>query len=226
MSKIFFKIIANALIMKPSTDTKTRILEKSIEAFNRFGFVNIRLQHIADEVGISVGNLAYHFKNKDAILEAIYEELEKSQKILLSDLKIVPLFINIDKHIRDTFSIQQKFSFFYSDTFEILRSFPLIKKQYREYTRWYISQIENMIAFNVARGTFLPESQEGLHSKIAEQYWMTMELWLYQSRIHTFDEINVEDYVFSSWALLIPHFTHLGNQEYKQMHFNENFNWL
>lgn len=226
MSKIFFKIIANALIMKPSTDTKTRILEKSIEAFNRFGFVNIRLQHIADEVGISVGNLAYHFKNKDAILEAIYEELEKSQKILLSDLKIVPLFINIDKHIRDTFSIQQKFSFFYSDTFEILRSFPLIKKQYREYTRWYISQIENMIAFNVARGTFLPESQEGLHSKIAEQYWMTMELWLYQSRIRTFDEINVEDYVFSMWALLIPHFTHLGNQEYKQMHFNENFNWL
>lgn len=215
-----------ALIMKPPANTKTRILEKSIEAFNRFGYVNIRLQHIADEVGISVGNLAYHFKNKDAILEAIYEELEQSQKVLLSDLKIVPLFINIDKHIKDTFEIQQKFSFFYSDTFEILRSFPLIKKKYREYTRWYITQIENMIAFNVARGTFLPESQEGLHQKIAEQYWMTMELWLYQSRIRTFDEIDIEDYLFSMWALLIPHFTHLGNQEFKQMHFHENFNWL
>jgi AcrR family transcriptional regulator len=212
--------------MKTTSDTKIRILEKSIEAFNRFGFVNIRLQHIADEVGISVGNLAYHFNNKDTILEAIYEELEQNQKILLSDLKIVPLFINIDKHIRDTFEIQQKFSFFYSDTFEILRSFPLIKKQYREYTRWYIAQIENMINFNVARGTFLPESQERLHSKLAEQYWMTMELWLYQSRIRIFDEINVEDYVFSMWALLIPHFTHLGNQEFKQMHFQENFNWL
>lgn len=209
-----------------SSDTKTRILEKAIEAFNRFGFVNIRLQHIADEVGISVGNLAYHYKNKDSILEAIYEELEQSQKDLLSDLKIVPLFINIDKHIRDTFEIQQKFSFFYSDTFEILRSFPLIKKQYREYTRWYISQIENMIAFNVARGTLIPESKERLHQKLAEQYWMTMELWLYQNRIRTFDEINVEEYIFSVWALLIPYFTHLGNQEFKQMHLHENFNWF
>ncbi|GGD70472.1 hypothetical protein GCM10011514_38200 [Emticicia aquatilis] len=209
-----------------SADTKARILEKSIELFNRFGFVSIRMQHIADEVGISVGNLAYHFKNKDAIVEEVYEEIELNQKILLSDLKIVPLFINIDQHIRDTYLIQQKFSFFYSDTFEILRNFPLIKKKYREYTRWYIQQIENMIAFNVARGTFIPETQDGLHQKLAEQYWMTMELWLYQSRIRTFDEANIEDYAASLWALLIPHFTHIGNIEYKQMHFNENFNWL
>lgn len=213
-------------MMKPSADTKSRILEKSIELFNRFGFVSIRLQHIADEVGISVGNLAYHFKNKDAIFEAIYEEIEENQKILLSDLKIVPLFINIDKHIRDTYAIQQKFSFFYSDTFEILRNFPLIKKKYREYTRWYIQQIENMISFNVARGTFTVESHEKLHLQLAEQYWMTMEFWLYQRRIRTFEEINIEDYVLALWALLLPHFTHIGNLEYKQMHYNENFNWL
>lgn len=212
--------------MKTNSDTKTRIIEKSIELFNRFGFVNVRLQHIADEVGISVGNLAYHFKNKDVIIEEIYAELEQSQKILLADLKIVPLFINIDKHIRDTYQIQQKFSFFYSDTFEILRSFPLIKKQYREYTRWYITQIENLIAFNVARGTFRAELKEGLHAKLAEQYWMTIELWLYQSRIRTFDEVNSENYVLAIWALLIPNFTEIGHQEYKQMHYNENFNWL
>lgn len=213
--------------MKPpsTSDTKTRILEKSIELFNRFGFVNIRLQNIADDAGISVGNLAYHFQNKDAIFETIYEELEQNQKLLLADLKIVPLFINIDKHIRDTFDIQQKFSFFYSDTFEILRNFPLIKKQYREYTRWYITQIENLIAFNVARGTFIPPTNDGLHAKLAEQYWMTMELWLYQTRIRTFDEINIEEYVSAIWALLIPYFTQIGHQEYKQMHFNENFNW-
>jgi len=40
----------------------------------------VRLQQIADETGISVGNLAYHYSNKEAIAESliahIIEELE------------------------------------------------------------------------------------------------------------------------------------------------------
>ena len=140
-----------------------------------------------------------------------------SENLISVNLKIVPLFVNIDKHIRDTFQIQQRFSFFYSDTFEMLRAFPAIKRKYRESAGWYIKQIENLIQFNVARGAFLPESQVGLHQKLAEHYWMMMELWLYQSRIRTFEAVNIEDYVFSLWAILIPHFTEIGKQEYKQM---------
>ncbi|RDB06362.1 TetR/AcrR family transcriptional regulator [Runella aurantiaca] len=207
-------------------DTKTRILEKSIELFNRFGFVNIRLQHIADEVELSVGNIAYHYKNKDAILEAIYVQLENDQKLLLAELKIVPLFVNINAHILNTFQLQKKYAFFYSDTFEVLRSFPIIKYNYRRYTEWFVSQIQTMLEFNVARGAFIPASTPDTYSNLAVHYWMTIELWLYQNRIRGLETLTETTYAAAAWSLLIPYFTEIGHSEYRQMNDLKNYNWL
>lgn len=207
-------------------DTKTRIIETAIKLFNRFGYVNVRLQHIADEVGLSIGNLAYHFKTKDDILEKIYQQIEIEQKNLLAELRIVPLFINIDTHLRNTFEIQQKYSFFYSDTFEILRAFPIIKKKYREYTQWYISQLENLIIYNISRGVFNNEKALELHKSLAIQYWSVIELWLYQNRIRGTEDITVESFRSFAWSLLIPYFTEVGRKEYEQLNMFDNFNWL
>ena len=48
--------------------TKEKIIETSIKLFNEKGCLNTSTRHIADELGISVGNLYYHFKNKEDIL--------------------------------------------------------------------------------------------------------------------------------------------------------------
>ncbi|WP_332369331.1 TetR/AcrR family transcriptional regulator [Spirosoma telluris] len=55
--------------------TKGRILNASVRLFNEYGVDAVRLQQIAEEIGISVGNLAYHFKTKDAIIESVYEQV-------------------------------------------------------------------------------------------------------------------------------------------------------
>ena len=53
--------------------TKQKIIQSAIELFNEKGLTNVRLQHIADKAGRSVGNLAYHFPNKRAIIQVIEE---------------------------------------------------------------------------------------------------------------------------------------------------------
>ena len=55
--------------MKP---TKKHISDKALNQFNENGVVNVRLQHIADAAFVSVGHLAYHFKNKDNIITELY----------------------------------------------------------------------------------------------------------------------------------------------------------
>ncbi len=52
------------------TPTKQRIVASAIRLFNEQGVAEVRLQQIADAAGMSTGNLAYHFSNKEAILEA------------------------------------------------------------------------------------------------------------------------------------------------------------
>ena len=61
--------------------TKPYILARSLKLFNKNGFVNVRLQHIADDCKISVGHLAYHFNHKDSIIEDLYDELKEQQGV-------------------------------------------------------------------------------------------------------------------------------------------------
>lgn len=60
--------------MKP---TKQKILDSALRLFNEKGIVNVRLQHIADESIVSVGHLAYHYANKEAIINALYRALTR-----------------------------------------------------------------------------------------------------------------------------------------------------
>jgi AcrR family transcriptional regulator len=86
--------------MKP---TKQYILDKALILFNEKGFVNVRLQHIADTAFVSVGNLGYHFKNKEDIISSLYKRLKKKQELLLTEFSVLPLFEDIDLSARGKF---------------------------------------------------------------------------------------------------------------------------
>jgi len=56
---------------KPPRRTPQRILEAARALYNRFGEPNISTTRIAAELGISPGNLHYHFATKNALLDAL-----------------------------------------------------------------------------------------------------------------------------------------------------------
>src|SRR4051812_23137603 len=55
-------------------NTHDRILDTALRLFNQSGTAAISTNHIADALSISPGNLYYHFRNKEAIIRALFEQ--------------------------------------------------------------------------------------------------------------------------------------------------------
>jgi len=200
-----------------SLTTKQKIITSALKLFNQNGLVNVRLQHIADEAFVSVGNLAYHYPNKETILNTIYAELVKRQDEVLAEYRVVPLFDNIDRLIWNTFQLQQEYLFFYLDTLEVLRLYPAIGELHRARVVAQQMQIKGMLDFNVSRGALKAPSETSNDNALAAQIWMTMDLWLTQHFVQTNDQPNPQAYRSAVWNLFIPYFTEMGRREYQQM---------
>ena len=69
-------------IKKPRR-TAERILEVTLELFNRFGEPNVSTTAISAELKISPGNLYYHYPAKDELINALFGRYEKALDELL-----------------------------------------------------------------------------------------------------------------------------------------------
>jgi AcrR family transcriptional regulator len=54
--------------------TKNRILEAALELFNIQGVTEVTTHHVASKCGISPGNLYYHYRNKEEIIRALFDQ--------------------------------------------------------------------------------------------------------------------------------------------------------
>src|SRR5882672_12878542 len=63
--------------------TAERILEVTLELFNRFGEPNSSTTLISAELGISPGNLYYHYPAKDELVNALFDRYERALDELL-----------------------------------------------------------------------------------------------------------------------------------------------
>ncbi|MFM7800692.1 MAG: TetR/AcrR family transcriptional regulator [Limnohabitans sp.] len=61
---------------KPPRRTAERILSTSLNLFNRFGEPNVATLLIATDMGISPGNLFYHFPSKEMLVNALFDTFE------------------------------------------------------------------------------------------------------------------------------------------------------
>jgi AcrR family transcriptional regulator len=63
--------------------TAERILEVTLDLFNRFGEPNVSTTLISAELNISPGNLYYHYPAKDELINSLFDRYEKALNELL-----------------------------------------------------------------------------------------------------------------------------------------------
>jgi AcrR family transcriptional regulator len=72
------------MVKKAPRRTAERILEVTLELFNRFGEPNVSTTLISAEMGISPGNLYYHYPAKDELINSLFDRYERALNELLN----------------------------------------------------------------------------------------------------------------------------------------------
>ena len=100
--------------------TAERILEVTLDLFNRFGEPNVSTTLISAELNISPGNLYYHYPAKDELINSLFDRYEKALNELLGAADNV-------RHIEDAwlflhmlFELIWQYRFLYRDLNDLL----------------------------------------------------------------------------------------------------------
>ncbi|KAF1722410.1 TetR/AcrR family transcriptional regulator [Pseudoxanthomonas wuyuanensis] len=102
-------------------DTRQRILDASLAMFNAQGEPHVTTNHIADELEISPGNLYYHFRNKDDIIEQLFARYEeRMDAALATPSERLPGLEDIWLQLHLIFECIWDYRFLYRDLVEIL----------------------------------------------------------------------------------------------------------
>lgn len=181
------------------------------------------MRDIAKAVGISTGNLAYHYKNKDVLIEAAFHKMEAERDEILSGVQQIPSLDKIYKQNKLFTRLGKKYLFMYIDTVHILRNYPKIATLHRMYMQKTIEYVKGTLEYSVGSGNMRPEKVEGEYDRLAHAVWMIMTFWLNQLEIRdkacTLEE--EEQLEFTIWDMIYPKLTRKGIENYRKVFAEE-----
>ncbi len=100
--------------------TAERILEVTLELFNRFGEPNVSTTLISAELNISPGNLYYHYPAKDELINSLFDRYERALSQLLAAADSVKNVEDAWLFFHMLFELIWQYRFLYRDLNDLL----------------------------------------------------------------------------------------------------------
>jgi len=192
------------LLFKKSVLMKTRdkIIKASIALFNEQGERNVTTNHIAADLGISPGNLYYHFRNKEDIILSIYEEYARNLLVetmpeVTPDVKPLDAII---LYMDVVFQAMMKFRFFYSNLPVLLAKNPLLHVKYVEVQDFIADRVSQLL-LSLKKADMMEFDDEDLPDivsilRLVNTFWLSF----YQTQNNN---VEINDSVFYQGVLKI-----------------------
>lgn len=201
-------------------DTKTKILTAARLLFNDFGFSNVTIRMIAIELQMSPGNLNYHFKTREDILEALYFEMVKEFDNRVDQLSTQEIsFQTIKQDIHQSMKRMVDYRFFWTDLYNLLRLNKSIKAHFETVYHRRFEGYEFLMKYLTDKGLLQNFEFSSERQFLIERMIGFSNTWLYNSRLYDI-EIN-DDYLEHQTdhllVMLYPYLTDLGKTHLKKV---------
>lgn len=145
----------------PARKTRERILETSLALFNERGEPNVSTNHIAEELEISPGNLYYHFRSKDDIVEHLFAAHEaRLDAILALPGERLPDLEDLWFQLHSLFECLWVSRFLYRDLVDILRRNRRLRMRFGRLLRRLREHVQRLLSGLALQGLVAASPQE------------------------------------------------------------------
>ncbi|EGH00409.1 MULTISPECIES: TetR/AcrR family transcriptional regulator [Pseudomonas syringae group genomosp. 2] len=195
--------------------TRDRILECALTLFNQQGEPNVSTLEIANEMGISPGNLYYHFHGKEPLILSLFERFQAELAPLLdppSDARLEAedywMFLHL---IVERLS---HYRFLFQDLSNLAGRLPKLARGIRNLLNSIKKTLASLLARFKSRGQLVSETQA--LGQLVEQITMNLLFSLDYQRILG-REGDVRVVVYQIMMLVTPHLLPTSRQAAEQL---------
>lgn len=159
--------------------TAERILEVSLELFNRFGEPNVSTTLISAELGISPGNLYYHYPAKDELINALFDRYEHALNELLHASDAVRDVEDAWFFMHTLFELIWQYRFLYRDLNDLLSKNRRLETHFQTILKNKTRAVKAMLDSMSLAGTVQIDSREveatATSMVVVLTYWLSFE---------------------------------------------------
>jgi AcrR family transcriptional regulator len=165
---------------KPPRRTRERILETALAMFNEFGEPTVATTSIAFEMGISPGNLYYHYHSKEAIIADLFAEFRREiETTLAAPNERLPNAEDCWLYLHLVFEAIWKYRFIYRDINDLVARYHVISVQFRRILAHKVRVAELILTGLVKGGQMRAQPSEiatlAQNIVLVASYWMSFE---------------------------------------------------
>ena len=199
--------------------TKENILSKSKELFNLKGVANVSIREISRELKISHSNLIYHYKDKNAILDALHHQILASAVLInqeIADEKdaLKSLFLAT---IRG-FEIIYDYRFFMIDFNLIMRENEPLHTQIKEIESFRGKMYEEKIQALIQTGDMRTEEFDSEYTHFIKLIRVYSDYWVSSAEVYEENAgVWVKTYVRLFLTLFYPYLTPQGKRNFDSL---------
>lgn len=174
--------------------TKECILQLSLQLFNERGERSVTTNHIAAELGMSPGNLYYHFRNKNEIIKELMEQYQHQTLEMLALPDDRALDANDKVHYFQVLSSQLwAYRFLHRDVYHLVENNEDFRKMYPRFAGQVMQQGQKIYKGFVNAG--LMDMTDSEIEALIINLWIVLTNWtnfLYMSG-HLTDSNTLEE---------------------------------
>ncbi|MDP6500341.1 MAG: TetR/AcrR family transcriptional regulator [Candidatus Marinimicrobia bacterium] len=193
--------------------TKDKIIATAINLFNLHGTKAISTNHIAKEMGISPGNLYYHFRSKNDIIRSISDnfsnELGSVFKIQLDTIS--DFSNNLTSLFNRFFIIQQSYQFLFLEGVHLTRQDSRLLDNYTN-LRNLIKKGYHELLSNLVKIKIMKKQSLNIIDDLLDAQWIIMWYWINHTILdrNTYDDFQIKKGIKLSFSIIKPQLTSIG----------------